>query len=57
MVCRECGARHFRLRVDPGHLGLRGGELGVTPVPVVGVFSDPRTQGLPMTVVLDDDDD
>jgi len=25
--CRVCGRRHFELTVDPGELGLKGGQL------------------------------
>lgn len=27
-VCRVCGARHFELSLDTGHIGLKGAEAG-----------------------------
>jgi hypothetical protein len=28
LVCRVCGCRHFRLRLDPGVIGMRVNPLG-----------------------------
>jgi len=27
-VCKVCGCRHFELTIDPGKIGLRGGNIG-----------------------------
>lgn len=27
-VCRVCGARHFELQAEPGHVGLMGRRVG-----------------------------
>ena len=29
--CQVCGARHFRLFVDPGVIGLKGAPMGEAP--------------------------